>query len=121
MNLGIPDLAFGTTIRQGGASYVASIQSACLAVAAGVARCVLVPAGRRGFSEQRVSTRRGGRAARRWRQVYEFERPYGSLVAAQWFAQAAQRHMHEFGTTSEQFGARRGGVPASTPTSIRRR
>src|SRR5260370_763363 len=36
--------------------------------------------------------------------VVEFEAPYGNLVAAQWFAQAAQRHMHGDGTTSEQLG-----------------
>src|SRR5690606_32253510 len=34
----------------------------------------------------------------------EFEQPFGNTVAVQWFAQAAQRHMHQFGTTSEQFG-----------------
>jgi len=34
----------------------------------------------------------------------EFERPHGNTVAAQWFAHAARRHMHEFGTRSEHFG-----------------
>jgi acetyl-CoA acetyltransferase len=34
----------------------------------------------------------------------EFERPYGNTVAVQWFAQAARRHMHEYGTRSEHFG-----------------
>ena len=38
------------------------------------------------------------------RQIDEFERPFGNTVAAQWFAQAARRHMHEYGTTSEQLG-----------------
>ena len=35
----------------------------------------------------------------------EFERTYGNTVAGQHFAHAARRHMHEFGTTSEQLGA----------------
>jgi len=34
----------------------------------------------------------------------EFERTYGNTVAAQHFAHAARRHMHEYGTTSEHFG-----------------
>ena len=34
--------------------------------------------------------------------VREFEQPYGNMGAAQWFAQAAQRHMYQYGTTSEQ-------------------
>ena len=103
VNLGLRDLAFTSTIRTGGASYVSSIQSACLAVATGVASCVLLPAGRRGFSEHRVSTRAAVETPV-MATVNEFERPYGHLVAAQWFAQAAQRHMYEYGTTSEQLG-----------------
>lgn len=103
VNLGLTDVAFSTTAHTGGASVISAIQSACLAITAGVATCVLVVAGRRGYSEQRVSRSaippRGIDAA-----VNEFERPYGNLVAAQWFAHSAQRHMHEYGTTSEQFG-----------------
>jgi acetyl-CoA acetyltransferase len=38
------------------------------------------------------------------RHVDEFERPFGNTVASQWFAHAARRHMHEFGTTSADFG-----------------
>ena len=103
VNLGLRDLAFSSSIRHGGASYLSSIQSACLAVAAGVAQCVLIPAGRRGYSEQRVST--GTTTVQPvMASIMEFERPFGNLVAAQWFAQAAQRHMYEYGTTSEHFG-----------------
>ena len=36
--------------------------------------------------------------------MLEFEQPYGNMGAAQWFAQAAQRHMYQYGTTSEQLG-----------------
>lgn len=103
LNLGIPDLAFTTTVHTGGASLLSALQSACLAIHAGVAHCVLIPFGRRGYSEQRVST-----GTTKFNPVLtsmvEFERPYGSLVGAQWFAQAAQRHMHDYGTTSEHFG-----------------
>lgn len=103
LNLGLRDLKFSTTVHMGGASLIASIQSACLAVAAGIATCVLVPAGRRGYSGERIST---GQSVVEpvVADVTQFELPYGNVAAAQWFAQAAMRHMHEYGTTSEQFG-----------------
>jgi acetyl-CoA acetyltransferase len=104
LNLGLRDLKFSSTVHMGGASLIASIQSACLAIEAGIATCVLVPAGRRGYSGERVST--GQNVVERvMADVVEFEAPYGNLVAAQWFAQAAMRHMHDYGTTSEQLGA----------------
>jgi acetyl-CoA acetyltransferase len=103
MNLGLRNLRFSTTVHMGGASLIASIQNACMAITSGVASCVLIPAGRRGFSGERVST---GKSVPEgvMGSVSEFERPYGNLVAVQWFAQAAMRHMHDFGTTSEQLG-----------------
>ena len=106
LNLGLPDLRYSATIRTGGASYVSAIQSAALAIHGGVAEVVLLVAGRRGFSEQRVSRASQGAIAPHpvMRHIDEFERPFGNTVAAQWFAQAARRHMHEFGTRSEDFG-----------------
>ncbi len=56
MNLGLRNLRFSTTVHMGGASLIASIQNACLAITAGIASCVLVPAGRRGYSGERIST-----------------------------------------------------------------
>jgi acetyl-CoA acetyltransferase len=106
LNLGLPDLAFSATLRTGGASFVSAIQAAALAIAGGVAQTVLLVAGRRGYSAQRVSKTSEGAIAPHpvMRHVDEFERPFGNTVASQWFAQAARRHMHEFGTTSEDFG-----------------
>jgi len=106
LNLGLPALSFSSTIRTGGASFVSAIQSASLAIAGGVARNVLLVAGRRGYSAQRVSLTSEGAIPPHpvMRHVDEFERPFGNTVASQWFAQAARRHMHEYGTTSEDFG-----------------
>ncbi len=103
VNLGLRDLPFSATVHLGGASLIASVQDACMAITSGVASCVVLPAGRRGYSGERVST---GRSVPEplMATVQEFERPYGNLVAVQWFAQAAQRHMHLYGTTSEQLG-----------------
>ncbi len=106
LNLGIPDLRFSSTLRTGGASFVSAMQSACLAVAGGVADCILLVAGRRGYSAQRVSKTSEGAIPPMpvMRQMDEFERPFGNTVAVQWFAHAARRHMHEYGTRSEHFG-----------------
>jgi acetyl-CoA acetyltransferase len=111
VNLGLSDLSFSAVVRTGGASFVASILDACLAIEARVAHAVLLVGGRRGYSQQRISR---GTALRSGTQtmtmpaalasVAEFERPYGSLSPGQMYAQAAQRHMYEYGTTSEQFG-----------------
>ena len=103
MNLGLVNLRWSTTKHMGGASLLSSIQDACMAITAGAASCVLIPAGRRGYSGERVST--GASVPEGVMQsTTEFERPFGNLVAVQWFAQAAMRHMHDHGTTSEQLG-----------------
>jgi acetyl-CoA acetyltransferase len=106
LNLGIADLRFTSTMRTGGASYVTAMQSACLAIVSGVATHVLLTAGRRGYSAQRVSKLSEGTMVPMpiMATCDEFERTYGNTVAAQHFAHAARRHMHEYGTTSEHFG-----------------
>ena len=102
-NLGLRGVGFAPTAHMGGASLISSLQNACLAIEAGVASCVLVVAGRRGYSGERVST--GTHVIEPLMStVAEFEWPFGNVGAAQWFAHAAQRHMHEYGTTSEQLG-----------------
>jgi acetyl-CoA acetyltransferase len=85
---------------------VTAMQAACMAVATGVARCVLLVAGRRGYSAQRVSKISEGTMVPMPIMAHcdEFERTYGNTVAAQHFAHAARRHMHEYGTKSEHFG-----------------
>jgi acetyl-CoA acetyltransferase len=86
-----------------GPAQVSAVVSACLAVAAGLARHVLVyrtvtessgqgDAGRRGLGAE--GTRIGG-----WMQ---YLLPFGAQSAANWVALYAQRHFHEFGTTREQ-------------------
>lgn len=102
-NLGLRDVSFAPSAHLGGASLLSQVQNACLAIEAGVASCILIPAGRRGYSGERVSTGQGV-VQNVLASVTEFEQPYGNTVAAQWFAQAAMRHMHEYGTTSEQLG-----------------
>ena len=106
VNLGLSNVRFSATIRTGGASFVTALQAACAAIATGVASCVLLVGGRRGYSAQRVSKVAEGVMVPMPIMAIcdEFERPYGNTVAAQHFAHAARRHMHEYGTTSEHFG-----------------
>lgn len=106
-NLGIAELSFASTVHMGGASPVASLLHASLAVGSGVAKHVLIPSGWAGYSgaraRQTVSTEveslPGGSIAR------DFYIPYGLTAPPQWFALMARRHMAEFGTKPEQLGA----------------
>jgi acetyl-CoA acetyltransferase len=110
-NLGITDLRYSTTVHMGGASPVAALQSAALAVAAGVATHVLVPFGWKGYSETRVS-RRENRAAEApkppenalSRAVRNYYAPYGALAPVQYYAWLATRHRQYYGITDEHMG-----------------
>ena len=99
-NFGIPDLRFSATTPLGGASCVAALQAASAAVAAGICNHVLVPIGRNGYSDGRVSARVS--AMPQFRLVSEFEMPSGAIAPAQLYAPMARKHMERYGTTSRQ-------------------
>ena len=106
-NLGCVDLRFAATINMGGAAPVASLRMAALAVSSGAADYILVPGGWNGYSGERVRETSasdddsipGAQIAR------DYYMPYGLTAPPQWYALMARRHMHEYGTTPEQFGA----------------
>ncbi len=87
----------------GGSSFEFHVQHAAAAIRDGRAHTIVVTYGsdqltRMGRTLGTGSLRQGGRAVPGPNQ---FEAPYGnSLVGS--YAMVAQRHMHEFGTTSEQ-------------------
>jgi acetyl-CoA C-acetyltransferase len=76
----------------GGSSYLFHVGHAAAAIAAGKCSIALVSLAGKG---------RGGPARYSEAPELGFEAPYGPVTVA-WYALAAQRHMYEFGTTSEQ-------------------
>lgn len=101
-NFGLHDLRYSAQTPMGGASPVAALQSAAMAVATGVANHVLVALGRGSISGGRITSRLAQMP--QMRLVAEFEMPIGTNAPAQFYAHMARRHMELYGTTSEQFG-----------------
>jgi acetyl-CoA acetyltransferase len=105
-NLGIGELSFFSRIHHGGGAACGTIQQAVLAVNAGVADYVVCY---RAFNER--SGRRFGSgvqdrppAATAESAHFAWYAPFGLLTPAQWVAMFAQRYLHEYGATSEDFG-----------------
>ena len=108
-NLGIDNLRLATTVHMGGASPVASLQHAALAVAAGIARNVLVVVGWNGYSAFRPREgvprpRRGLDATAVGDVVLDYYLPYGARMAAQFYAWTAMRHKLLYGTRDTDTG-----------------
>ena len=95
-----------------GAGQMRAVHSAALAVAAGLARHVLVYRTVTEGSAQGTGGRQGiggggggGGNIPRFGGFMQWSIPYGAVSAANWLAMVAQRRMHEFGLTREQLGA----------------
>jgi acetyl-CoA acetyltransferase len=86
----------GTQI--GGCSFIAHVQHAMAAIDAGICEVALITHGESGASRVGMPGTRFG--ADSWR--LQFEAPFGLAGPPTGYALAAARHMHEFGTTSEQ-------------------
>jgi acetyl-CoA acetyltransferase len=108
-NLGIETLRLATTVHMGGASPVASLQHAALAVATGIARNVLVVVGWNGYSAFRPREgiprpRRGLDGSAVGDTVLDFYIPYGARSAAQFYSWIAMRHKQLYGTRETDTG-----------------
>jgi acetyl-CoA acetyltransferase len=107
VNLGIEQMSYTTTVTMGGASPTAALQSAAMAVAAGVAKHVLIVLGWNGYSDFRPGTRRGAAlgANPMTHTIRDFYLPYGALRPVQMYAWLAMRHMKLYGVGAESMGA----------------
>ncbi len=91
-----PRFIGGTQV--GGCSFLLHVQHAMAAIHAGLCEVALITHGESGHS-------RIGMPATRWGDDstnFQFEMPYGTMGPATGYGLMARRHMHQFGTTSEQ-------------------
>ena len=104
--LGIPDLAFSNMQWSGGGGGgSASVANACAAIVAGYAKYVVAFRALAQGQFGRFGQGLGARAERATGQA-AYTAPFGVMTAGQNLAaMQARRHMHEFGTKQEHFGA----------------
>lgn len=102
-NLGVRDLAWFGDINQAGNVGAALVAHASAAIVAGLAHVVVIYRGMNGRSGARYG--RGEVTGRRGQGGAAFTEPFGLLTPQHGLAMTARRRMHEFGTTSRQFGA----------------
>ena len=97
-NLGADDIRYAVTVHMGGASPVAALQSATMAIAAGIATNVVITMGWNGYSAMRP--RPDARPTKRRLEAgpfvdvsRNFYAPYGVRSAVQWYSMYIQRYV----------------------------
>jgi len=104
--LGLANVGFVGEVGIGGSAPSAMVGMAVAAILSGQADTVLVYRALNGRSESRFGAAIAPRSHAGGQGNYdEFFTPFGLLTAPQSFALLAQRHVVEYGTTAEQFGA----------------
>jgi acetyl-CoA acetyltransferase len=96
---------FSTTLDNGGASQILSVALAVMAIKAGLATTVICGYGRDAWSRTHVTEEARVRNETRpaSQRPREFGPEYGYFGAVAAHAFGAQRHMHLYGTTRDQF------------------
>jgi acetyl-CoA acetyltransferase len=102
IGLGIPVVRWYQEMETGGTGGTSSVFEAATAIAAGVARTVVVFRAMNGRSGIRMGRSGIGAEANDWRQ---WTLPYSCVTPPQFFALWARRHMALYGTTSRHLGA----------------
>jgi acetyl-CoA acetyltransferase len=100
--LGIQSLSFYVDQFYGGSVSLTMLGQATLALAAGVADCVVVYRALNGRSGARLNGSGGGGGRLPWDM--QFKVSAGVMAPSQEIAMAAQAHMLKYGTTSEDLG-----------------
>ncbi|PHK94243.1 acetyl-CoA acetyltransferase [Pseudoroseomonas rhizosphaerae] len=98
--IGLNRLTHYDSTDVGGCSYLAHVAHAAEAIAMGKCKVALITLAGRPRSEG-VATGTAPRPGDPRQPDVQFEYPFGPAIANM-YAMCAQRHMHEFGTTSEQ-------------------
>src|SRR3546814_214254 len=109
-NLGIPDVAYHVSVLMGGASPTASLQTAAMAVEAGLADAVLVTLGWNGYSALRPKpdarpTKRTMNLGPMGETVRNFYAPYGLMSAAQHYSLYLRSYVETFGVPEDAAAA----------------
>jgi acetyl-CoA acetyltransferase len=101
--MGLTELDFSTSLALGGIGPCAMVQQAMMAINAGLCSTVLIVGG-----EARISTKGRKAMVESLRDLGgphpQYEVPFGSFIPAS-YALIAQRHMFEYGTTSEDLAS----------------
>jgi len=105
-NLGVEELRYAATVHLGGASPTASLQSAAMAIASGLATHVLVVVGWNGYSAFRPRAgvrppRYGLDPASVGNVVMDYYLPYGTMSAAQFYSFILMRYKRLYGIRDE--------------------
>lgn len=109
-HLGVCDLRYASTVHMGGASPVAALHTAAMAIAEGAAGTVLVTIGWNGYSEFRrrdpAARRKPKRAAGAYSSITpDFYVPYGLRAPAQLYALYLNRYKQVYDVPEEAAAA----------------
>lgn len=97
--VGIGDLTFFSRTPHGGGACIGVIQQAVMAIATGVADCIVVYRAFNERSGRRYSTGVSEALVTADAIHWSWYMPFGLLTPASWVAMYTQRYMHEYGCT----------------------
>src|SRR5439155_19152230 len=100
-SLGVRDLRYHLDLFGGGSTSASVVASAAMAVATGMAECVVCWRAINARSEFRMG---GTGRATPDTVEFQYQAPYGYMTPPQQFAMVARAYMHEFGVTAEDLG-----------------
>lgn len=105
-HIGIPDLRYMISVRMGGASPTAALQSAAMAISAGVAETIVIPFAWNGYSS--IRSKPGIKPSRRkidlgpvMENNRNFYIPYGMRSPAEWYSTFLQTYCDTYDVRPE--------------------